>query len=70
VFPLLSSVLGGSGEDYGYGIALGGDSAYITGYTLSADFPTTPGAYDMAIGSANSDAFVAKISAAAPPPSS
>jgi YD repeat-containing protein len=65
-----STYLGGSGEDYGYGIALGGDSAYVTGYTLSADFPTTPGAYDTAIGSANSDAFVVKISEPAPLPSS
>lgn len=34
---------------------------YVTGVTKSADFPTTPGAFDTAL-SGNSDAFVTKLS--------
>ena len=42
-----STYLGGSGDDYGYGIAVdGAGSAYVTGYTDSANFPTTAGAFD------------------------
>ena len=42
-----ATFLGGSGDDYGYGIAVdGAGSAYVTGYTRSSDFPTTPGAFD------------------------
>jgi hypothetical protein len=38
---LYSSFLGGSGEDYGYGIGVDGNgSAYVVGYTASTDFPT------------------------------
>lgn len=42
-----STYLGGTSFDYGYGIAVdSSEMAYITGQTLSSDFPTTPGAYD------------------------
>ena len=58
-----STYLGGSGSDYAYGLAL--DSAqtpniYVTGGTSSADFPTTSGAYQIAL-NGPSDAFVTKF---------
>ena len=41
----------------------GAGSAYVTGYTLSTDFPTTPGAFDTSY-NGNDDAFVAKLNPA------
>lgn len=44
---LYATYLGGSDRDFGYGIAVDrSGNAYVTGETWSADFPTTPGAYD------------------------
>jgi len=57
-----STYLGGSGSDYGQGVAVdaGGD-VYVTGQTYSSDFPVTPHAYQT---SANgSCSFVAKLNA-------
>ena len=43
---LFSSYLGGSSNDYGYGIALdSAGSASVVGQTSSSNFPTTAGAY-------------------------
>jgi Beta-propeller repeat len=64
-----SSYLGGSNFDSGQGIAVdGGGNAYLTGYTCSSDFPTTPGAFRTTYSGTNGDcevyggdAFVTKL---------
>jgi hypothetical protein len=73
---LLGTYLGGTGDecsdlgsDCRSGVALGPDgSIYVVGTTESADFPTTPGAYDRVggtvvcpVGPDCSDAFVARL---------
>lgn len=56
-----STYLGGTGDEGGLGIALDGDGrAIVTGYTNSADFPTTPNAAQPVIGGGY-DAFVTKL---------
>ncbi len=58
--PLYATFLGGNADDSSYGIAVdSAGSAYVTGYTGSANFPTTPGAFDTSLNSA--DIFVAKF---------
>ena len=64
-----SSYLGGSGDDAGYAIAVGGaGSAYVTGSTHSRRFPATRGAFDRAynggVGDMSGDAFLAKVNTA------
>lgn len=64
---LYSSYLGGSSNDEGLGIAIDTTgNAYITGYTFSANFPTTTGAYQATFNGATnlSDAFIVKVNAA------
>ncbi|HEX5500085.1 MAG TPA: SBBP repeat-containing protein, partial [Thermomicrobiales bacterium] len=57
-----STYLGGAGDDRGNGIAVNGSGdAYVMGYTLSADFPTS-NPLQSAIGG-GSDAFVTKFGA-------
>jgi len=65
---LYSTLLGGADGDVGLGIAVdGGGNAYVTGFTASFNFPTTPGAFQTKFGGAGGnlispgDAFVAKI---------
>src|SRR5262249_14787070 len=56
-----STCLGGSGEDFGFGVAVdsSGD-AYVTGSTTWSNFPTTAGAFQNSLRGAQ-DAFVAKL---------
>ena len=62
---LYSSYLGGSSQEFGSQIAVdSAGNAYVTGQTLSTDFPTTPGAFQRVCGGRSTgcfDAFVAKI---------
>ena len=58
---LYSTVLGGAAADIGTGIAVdSAGSAWITGETVSGDFPATAGAFQSDLAGAT-DAFVAKI---------
>jgi hypothetical protein len=60
--PLYATFLGGSYDDYGYGIVTDGNgAAFIAGYTRSASFPTTPGAFDTTLGYIMGDGFVTKL---------
>jgi Bacterial Ig-like domain (group 1)/Beta-propeller repeat len=57
-----STYLGGSGAEYGTGIAVDTvGNAYVTGGTGSTNFPTTPGAFDTTSNGGGSDAFVTKL---------
>jgi hypothetical protein len=56
-----STFLGGTTEDIGNGIAVREGRAYVTGYTRSADYPTTAGAFDTT--RTRSDVFVTKLNA-------
>ena len=67
-FLVYSSYLGGSQGDVAYGIA--GDSAgniYVTGYTLSPDFPTTGDAFEPNWGG-GIDLFLTKLKPGIPGP--
>ena len=58
---LYSTYVGGSGEDYGYGIAVDtSGNTYVTGSTLSTDFPTV-NAYDDTGDGSYEDGFVFKL---------
>lgn len=59
-----STYLGGSDSDYGHGIALGlYGCVYVTGRSLSSNFPVTDGAHQSFLGGKwVSDAFVTKLS--------
>lgn len=58
---LYSTFLGGTGSDYSYGIVVDkANNAYITGSTLSTDFPTTTNAFDTTA-NGDRDALVCKM---------
>jgi hypothetical protein len=54
-----STYLGGSGDDFAFGLALDGTAAVIVGQTSSTDFPTA--AAVQATNAGGSDAFVARL---------
>jgi Beta-propeller repeat len=57
-----STHLGGSGSDSGEGIALDvRGNAYVVGSTISADFPTTPEAFQRELRGVSQDAFITKV---------
>jgi hypothetical protein len=57
-----STFLGGTSFDAGRGIAVDGSGrVYVTGYTPSAEYPTTPGAFDTSFNGIDVDAFVTKL---------
>jgi hypothetical protein len=59
-----STYLGGSSGDNSQGIALDfGGNVYLTGFTTSTDFPTTPGAFQTSL-KGSQDAFVTKFALA------
>jgi hypothetical protein len=56
-----STYLGGTGGTFGQAIAIGrSNSAFVTGYTGSTDFPVTPGVFQPIFGG-DFDAFVTNI---------
>ena len=58
-----STYLSGSSTDVGTAITVDGSgNAYVTGVTFSANFPTTPGAFDTTANGEN-DVFIAKLNA-------
>ena len=61
-----STLLGGSsGFDQPFAIAVDSTgAAYLTGRTGSADFPTTPGAFDRSYPGGQESAFISKLNAA------
>jgi hypothetical protein len=62
-----ATFLGGSDADFGWDVAVdSAGNAYVTGATLSTDFPTTPGAYDTTYNGSSppAEAFVTKLDAA------
>ncbi|MEW6441951.1 MAG: PKD domain-containing protein [bacterium] len=62
--PLLASTfLGGAGNEWAMALTLdGAGNVYVAGATTSANFPTTPGAYDTSYFS-QEDVFVTKLNA-------
>jgi uncharacterized protein (TIGR03437 family) len=71
---LFSTYLGGQGNDWALGLAADAQGAiYVAGGTSSPDFPTTPGVYQRAFGTAQGlflplgDVFVAKFGDAQQP---
>jgi hypothetical protein len=61
--PLVySTYLGGNGDDQGYGIAVDSSgNAYVTGYTFSTDFPTTPGGFQTTFPGGRINVFMTKL---------
>lgn len=59
---LFSTFLGGSFHDYATAIAIDTEgNVFVTGYTWSSDFPTTPGSFDTTFNGGIHDAFITKM---------
>jgi hypothetical protein len=59
-----STYIGGSGDEYGLGIAVDGSgNAYVTGFTKSNDYDVTAGAFQTTFGGGTYDVFVTKLHA-------
>ncbi len=59
---LAATFLGGNDEQFCYAIALKGNYVYVSGWTSSPDFPTTPGSYTENINdNEGGDAFISKL---------
>jgi hypothetical protein len=59
-----STYLGGSSDDFGYGLtvdSLSSPNAYVTGASASTNFPTTSGAVQATYGGGTLDAVVTKV---------
>ncbi|UCE61426.1 MAG: SBBP repeat-containing protein, partial [Phycisphaerales bacterium] len=57
-----STFLGAGGDDFSEAIRVNGDGdVYVTGWTMSAGFPTTPGAYRTSFNGGAYDAFVSRL---------
>jgi len=66
-----STYLGGSSDDIGFAVAVDAfGMAYVTGSTLSTNFPVTPGAFQATYPGAAEDVFVAKFNPSASGPAS
>ena len=62
---IYATFIGGSQADYSTAIAIDrAGSVYLSGYTGSADFPTTNGAFQTDYQGGYADAFVVKLNAA------
>jgi len=60
-----ASYIGGAGNEVATGMAIDNcGNAYISGYTSSVGFPTTPGAPQLTYGGGPYDAFLVKLNAA------
>jgi hypothetical protein len=60
---IYSTFLGGTWGDWALRLAVNGSGeAYVAGYALSADFPTTPGAYNT-VSNGMRDAFITRLNA-------
>ena len=61
---IFSTLLGGSGNEIGYGITTdSANNVYVTGSTTSSDFPATAGAFQSTIRGGSFEAFVTKLNA-------